>query len=200
MGQRLALAEAALTKAWELEPTLPWAATAMLTVELGQGRGLERMQTWFQRALDAFPDHYQACQAKLKYLDPKWHGSEKEMMAFARACRASENWEGLFPLIMVEAHENLAAHRKDSQAYLASPPVWNEIRAAFEAYLKRNPNSVYERSRYAMRASWCQQWAEALRQCEILGDTPDLGVFKSLDGYRWFVADVRKKARGTTAP
>src|SRR6185503_2616393 len=39
----------ALEIAWKLGPTNPHIAVEMLTVELGQGQGRERMELWFNR-------------------------------------------------------------------------------------------------------------------------------------------------------
>ena len=40
------------------------------------------MEEWFRRAMKADPGNYSACSSKLYYLEPKWHGSEEEMLAF----------------------------------------------------------------------------------------------------------------------
>jgi hypothetical protein len=177
-GQRLAQAQTALEKAWQLDPTNSDAATAMITVELGQGHGRDLMEQWFKRAMTTDPDNYQACSNKLYYLEPKWHGSPGEMLAFARECRQGGNWKGRLPFIMVEAHQNLAQYnRNNPAAYFLQPEVWPDIKSVFEPYLKQNPNAAYERSRYAFFAGACGQWDESHRQFTQLGKDVDQRPF-----------------------
>jgi hypothetical protein len=72
----------------------------MITVELGQGRGRPRMEQWFQRAMSLSPNYYEACYAKLHYLQPKWFGSNEDMLEFAGECVNSSKWGGHVPLIL----------------------------------------------------------------------------------------------------
>ncbi|MGB0580355.1 MAG: hypothetical protein ACPGVU_11685 [Limisphaerales bacterium] len=53
--KRLSEAEKALVLAWYQRPDNWQPATYMITVELGQGRGRERMEKWFQRAMANYP-------------------------------------------------------------------------------------------------------------------------------------------------
>ncbi len=69
----LAVAETALTRAYELDPDDPAAATEMLTVILGEQKGRNVMELWFQRAMQADPDNYDAhAIVRWIYLEPKW--------------------------------------------------------------------------------------------------------------------------------
>jgi len=113
--ERLAEAEKALAKAWELNPRDARTARAMITVELGQGKGRDRMEMWFKRATDLNPNYYDAFHAKLYYLEPKWFGSPEDMLAFGRECVASKKWGGRVPLILRDAHEVLAKLEKKDQ-------------------------------------------------------------------------------------
>lgn len=65
MEERLKVAEAAATKAWEMDPQCLRAATAMLGVELGQGKGQAVMERWFRRAVAIDPKDYAAYSRKL---------------------------------------------------------------------------------------------------------------------------------------
>jgi tetratricopeptide (TPR) repeat protein len=73
--RRLDIAESALSEAWKLNPTNANIARQMIRVELGKGRGREYMERWFERAMNLDPNYYEACAAKLHYLQPQWHGS-----------------------------------------------------------------------------------------------------------------------------
>jgi hypothetical protein len=60
----------------------------MITVEMAIGEGnRDEMEKWFWRAMDADNDNLDACNKKLLWLEPKWHGSPEEMLEFARTCR-----------------------------------------------------------------------------------------------------------------
>jgi hypothetical protein len=177
-GQRLTQAETALEKAWQLDNSNTDAATTMITVELGQGKGRQRMETWHSRAMTADPDNYTACSNKVYYLEPKWHGSPAEMLAFGRECLKGANWQGKLPFILVEAHENLSQYNRDNRnAYYLQAEVWPDMKSVFEPYLQQKPTDDYERSRYALFACRCGHWDEANRQFNQLGNNADPRIF-----------------------
>jgi tetratricopeptide (TPR) repeat protein len=176
MNERLAQAEAALEKAWQLDPTNARVATAMITVEMGQSKGRPRMEQWFGRAMQADPDNYDACTAKALYLEPKWHGSAKEMLEFGRDCLRDGNFNAGLPLILADAHKALSVYEKDPNAYFAAG-VWEDIEAAYEPYLKARPNACMDRSNYMMFACRCGQWTLASQQLGELGQNVQPGAF-----------------------
>jgi hypothetical protein len=167
--ERLAKAKAALEAAWKLDPTDAKVAAQMVTVCMGRGHPREQMEVWFRRAMEADGDCVEACPAKLGYLLPKWHGSEEEVLAFARACVRTGNYEADLPMMLVEAHTELAAHTEDPGKYLSDPVVWKDIRGVMEEYLKRYPTSKCLRTDYANVATKCLQFREAHRQYQALG-------------------------------
>jgi hypothetical protein len=166
--QRLREAERALEEAWELDRTSALAPTCMLSVALGLGYPRERMELWFRRALQADPDCYDACVAKLLYLEPKWYGSREDMLAFARECVRTKNAEGGLPLLLPYAHRVLALSPR--AYYSASPAVWQDVRAGYEAYLAKHPDARAARTWYAKEAYWCGRYREAHQQFQRLGD------------------------------
>jgi hypothetical protein len=90
LEQHLKIADKALNKAWKLNPKDVRIPLAMLTVELGQGEGRDRMELWFNRAMELNPLCYDAAYAKLYYLEPKWHGSVEDMLIFGPMRRLVE--------------------------------------------------------------------------------------------------------------
>ena len=189
-AERLKVAEEALTRAYGMDPTDPAAATQMLAVELGQSRGNDAMEKWFNRAMDADPDNYSACAAKLYYLEPKWHGSPEEMLHFANECFRSGNYGGRIPMILAEAHNSLAAYLPRKQLYFADPAVWRDIQRVYEPYLRVRPDDTFDRSAYCLYACWSGHWAVAAEQFEILGNNVDT---------RWIgrdqIDELRKQAK-----
>ena len=156
----LAEAERALDRAWQLDPTDVRIPMAMLNVELGQGKGRDRMELWFGRAMELNTNNFMACRAKLNYLEPKWYGSREAMIAFGRECVASATWGGRVPLALLDAHENLSHYLSaDEQSeYWRQPDVWPDLNAAFERFFALNPQSVSWYQTWALYAYRCDQW------------------------------------------
>ncbi len=171
-GERLVEAEKALGKAWYLNPRDARIACKMITVELGQGKGRPRMEMWFKRATDLNPNNYDAFEAKLYYLQPKWHGSPEDMLEFGRECVKSKKWGGHVPLVLRDAHESLAKYlEKDERAdYWKRPEVWKDIKAAFEKFFTLNPEENGWRHNYALYAYRAEQWDDLNRQLPLLGE------------------------------
>ena len=140
-AERLGLAGQALEQAWNLDPHNPEIANAMLRVELGQGQGRERLETWFTRALALDTNDYAACSTKLIYLQPKWFGSAEDLLAFGRQCARSTEWGGRIPLILVDSHEALAntMQRDERPQYWKNPAVWPDLKSAYEKFFSLTP-------------------------------------------------------------
>ncbi len=184
MRERLAKSAEVLTKAHEMNPGLEFAAVQMLAVELGQGQGDERSEKWFNRALEANPNCYDACAKRLYYLEPKWHGSQEKLLAFARQCYDRKNWEGGLPFILLSAHNKLSyygsnGYGKDA-SYFKSDAVWEDLQSIFEGHLKRFPKDRYNLGRYAWHAVMAEKWEKAHELFEKLGDRPALSAFGNL--------------------
>ena len=156
----LAIAEQALNRAWKLNPKDPRIAVKMMSVELGQGQGRERMELWFNRAMELNPNDYDACSAKLFYLEPKWYGSANDMLNFGRECVQSTNWGGRIPLILIDAHSSLCGYidKSEQTNYWKQPDVWADIKSAYEKFFELNPNAAGYHAYYAWYAYYAEDW------------------------------------------
>jgi tetratricopeptide (TPR) repeat protein len=172
--ERLKIAREALSHAYELDKSDPRAAVAMVNACRGLSDDRPAMEKWFNRAMAADPDAYEACVQKLEYLEPFWYGNGRmdEVEKFLRECRESGNYRGRIPLVLVDAHLRLARLTNDPAAYLGNPQVWLGIRGVYEAQLTRFPDDRYDRTRYAMLAAWAGESDDAMRQFRVLGDNP----------------------------
>jgi len=170
-AQRLEIAEAALTEAWKLNPKDPRIAREMITVELGQGHGRPRMEQWFQRAMSLDTNYYDACYAKLNYLQPKWYGSTEDMLEFAGECVNSSKWGGHIPLILLDAHELISAplNREARRNYFRRPEVWADLKQAFDKFFRLNPGATGWHHNYAWYAYVAEQWTDLNRELKLLG-------------------------------
>ena len=93
-GDRLQIATGILEQAYARHPEAGFIDREMLSVELGQGQGRDRMELWFGRAIQADPDDFEAYRAKADYLAPKWYGSDEDVWNFGVECAKTENWPG----------------------------------------------------------------------------------------------------------
>jgi hypothetical protein len=170
---RLSVAAEALRRAWKLNSQDPKIPTEMLRVELGLGQGRDEMEKWFQRAMALDPANYAACGHKMNYLEPKWYGSEEDMLAFGRECVTSRKWKGSVPLTLAEAHDALARYlpKEKRDQYWKRPNVWKDIRDAFESYFSRPDADQSWRHNYVRYAYWCGQWKPFQEQLPKMGWT-----------------------------
>jgi hypothetical protein len=171
--QRLGVARQALEEAWEVEPNNPRTAARMITVEKGLSRGRDEMEKWFQRAMSADGNNINACRAKLDWLDPKWNGSEEEMLAFGKACRETGNWRMGITLLAAEArHRAMARLSTDAakSAYMRTAVVWDDFHSVYSEYVKHYPLDYAARSRYAAYCYLCGRYEESNRQFLVVGE------------------------------
>jgi hypothetical protein len=187
MKERLEVAQAALEEAWQLDPTCIEIPIQMITVELGQGQGRDRMEMWFKRAMEIDPDSQEACRAKLYYLEPKWYGTPRDCIAFGRECLKTGRFNSNVPWTLERAHAALShythgGYDSDSDpAYYSRPGVWADLKQVFDGYLAAdkdlNPN--YLRNQYAHYACLAEAWDDAAKMFPLIGDRVDPRVWTS---------------------
>jgi tetratricopeptide (TPR) repeat protein len=195
MRERLGEAEKALTAAWTRNPADPQAPTLMIGVELGQGKGRAVMEAWYKRAMEADPDNLDACQKKMYYLEPKWHGSPEAMLGFGRELLAIGNWEARLPLQLVEAHMTLAAYGEKPADYYQDNRVWQDIQEVYDRMLRHNPKSTWDRSYYARMACYCGRWSEAKAQFDKLGADAEVTAFADAAEFHRLKARAAEKGK-----
>ncbi len=174
-GDRLQIADGILEKAYAQHPGAGIIAREMLSVELGQGQGRDRMELWFGRAVQADPDDFEAYREKAYYLAPKWYGSDEEVWNFGLECAKTQKWSAKIPLVLVDSIvSNLGQKHPE---YFTEPDKWQTLESVFRGYLNLFPRSTYYRSIFARWAVEGQHWAIAEEQFKILGDQWDRVVF-----------------------
>ncbi|HEX8151694.1 MAG TPA: hypothetical protein VF698_01155 [Thermoanaerobaculia bacterium] len=187
---RLADAEREVAKAMAIDPASPALAPLMLVVELGQGRGRERLESWFRFGVAANPGDTALWTAKMHYLEPRWHGSDEEMLAFGREALATKSWALQIPMLLLTAHHHLAQQTGDVAAYFADPDVCREVRGVYDGFLAKYPDSPYERSAYALALYRCGDLPAAHKQFQKIGNDRRITPF----GTRAFFDKVRTEA------
>jgi hypothetical protein len=183
-AERLKLARAALTEAWALDPANTYAPERMITVCMGDGSGRAEMERWYARAIDAFPGNASAVSRKMLALEPKWGGSQAEMVLFGRELTrtATDPRAQRLPLELVNVHWRLAEYAGGrrggpSPDYFAdNDDAWDDVRRGCDAFLAKVPASRYHRTRYAVVAAWAGHWDVAAAEFDRLGDRHSLAV------------------------
>jgi hypothetical protein len=177
MAARLDKASVALTRAWDLDPDDADIATEMISVELGRAGDHAVMDTWFKRAMTADPDCYAACTAKLYFLEPKWHGSPDEMLAFGRECATGGTWGVRMPGVLIDAHIALAAYEAKPDDYWLAPGVWDDVVRVYADRIRLYPDDSDARAYYAKFAYKCHQWRVLNEQLAKLGKDANPAMF-----------------------
>jgi hypothetical protein len=171
LEKRLAIAREAFEEAWKVQPGSDETACRLMEIDKAVGGDRDTMELWFERALKANGDDRESCWSKLEWLDPKWHGSVEEMLAFGRACRDTKNSRTGITLLAADAHWRIAAKLgKYQRKYLALPEVWADIQSVYDEYLKHHPVDDVARSKYAVFSYLAGHHREAEVQFVALGD------------------------------
>jgi hypothetical protein len=194
--KRLDLAQKALNEAWRLRPDDARTAGYLLDIDKAIGGDRAAMELWFDRAMKADGDTYSACFTKLDWLDPKWHGTAEEMLAFGRACRATKNWWAGITLLAADAHLRYGTRLDPAERskYFGSPEVWSEIKSVYDEYLEHRPYNDVARSKYAVLGYLAAQYPEAHAQFQALGDR-----LTAWPAFPYFPLETMKGMRDKTA-
>jgi len=194
-------AERTLRQAWIADPKAYRTPTLMLRIMTGLGGERAEMETWFRRAMELKDDNVAACIEKMNYLDPKWHGSRDELMAFHQACRATKNWRGGLTLVSADAYMRwyLQLGGNEADGYLHSREVWDDIRSIYDEYLSHYPKDHAARSAYAGFGFYCGHPEVAEKEFNALGDRLVGTKFFSLEDAKQSQAFYALKARAEKA-
>jgi hypothetical protein len=160
-SENVAVAEKSLNHAWELNPKDARIAVTMIWITLSQGKSRDQMELWFNRAMENNTNDYEACQAKLNYIEPKWYGSSEAMLEFGRECATNQAWGGHVPLILLDAHKSIQrqyANDLEKNDYWKQSEVWADIKTAFDRFFELNPDAIGWYHDYAWYAYQAGQW------------------------------------------
>ncbi len=177
-GQRLNQADTILESAYASYPNESEIATTMLTVELGQGQGTDRMELWFQRAVKADPNDYSAYKSKEWYLQPRWFGSVDDIVTFGQQCAATNNWTWKIPMIFPIG---VAEASQTNPEVYQNPQIWDQLVKVYGDYLSKYPKASMYRTNFAKHAYDGGHMDVAREQFKILGDDWDRGVVNEAD-------------------
>lgn len=170
---RLHEAETEAQKAVAIDPTSPAVAPIMLAVQLGICCE-DQSEEWFRYGLAVSPNDLDLWFARLHHLEPNWHGSADEMLAFGREALSTKQWAARIPFVLIFAHHTLANYDDD---YYKDADVCRDVHTVYDQYLKMYPEATYERSGYASLLYKCGEYQAAQREFTRLGDQIRVGPF-----------------------
>jgi hypothetical protein len=175
-GQELTEARAALTKAWELRPDLPHAATLMIEVAMGQS-GNEQMNLWFERATKAQIDNASAW-GKMRWgLRPRWHGTIEEMNALGVRAVDTGRFDTDVPRKYFDVVTDMESELKKfaGEHIYGRSDIWPNFQRVYEGYIAE-PSQAYARdgwrSSFAGIAYFAGHYDVARKQLEALNWQP----------------------------
>jgi hypothetical protein len=164
------------TAGWKLHPTRPEAASEMIGITMaGHGHPGDTMRLWFDRAVAAQFDYIQAYDAMAWGLRPRWGGSVKRMLHFARLCAETRQFDTEVPSQFFRIIDN-ATEEEDWRKVYRSPIVSDLV----------VPTAMGIADSPVRRPDWKQQYSRAAVEAYLVGD----GVA---------AADALNKAGGTLA-
>jgi hypothetical protein len=194
LKERLQIAADALEAAWAANPQDPSICLEMMHVELGQGEGRARLETWFKRGMKLNPSSYDIWGAKVEYLRPRWYGSIPEMISFGWESMTNSDWADSVRLGLANAHYEVSREMPDREAmmaYLRKTNVWSDIRTNFEYFFKLYPNQTGYRHNYAKFAARAGDAAELLRQVKQFPST-NYAYFGGVDAFNQMVEHAKE--------
>lgn len=188
-SERLDKAAKILEAAYAQYPDEGGIARLMMTVELGQGQGRDRLELWFQRAIKVNPDDYDAYCAKEWYLQPRWHGSLDDTLSFGDECVNTGNWNAKLPMVLQLGIRNAA---NGDPALYKRDDIWVKLEKPYRDFLSHYPTSVFYRTCFARDAFDSGHLDVSREQFAILGNNWDREVLKEAD-YRAMAATLGTK-------
>lgn len=154
------------------------AATLLLEIRSRKGDNSDNLDHLYKLAMQKNPDNYRACLDRLfAYED------ERDILDFSRQCRATHNYRGRLPLMIVEAAQLLCAHTNSKVNFISHPDIWRDIHDVYEQYLVLFPDDRQERTRYLTLAAVGEHWQDAKTQFDVLGENPWMGFFDVMFQY-----------------
>jgi len=162
-----------------------------MQIEAARGAPRQTVDTWFTRAITADPARYAAYVIRLKLSETpqrrryarddrlrpgvpaNWRRPSREL----RCCwsmRTSARRISPTPASRTTCAGITSRRRQGVE----------DIRAAYEPYVAKFPDSQFHRSRYAQLAAWSGQWQTADEQLQAMGERQfSLSWFRSKDNY-----------------
>jgi len=140
--QNLVHARQHFTRSWELNPRDPSAATYMIEVAMGDGGEKKEMRAWFDRAVAAQLDFFDAYRSYIWALRPRWHGSHEEMLLFGDELLRTGRFDTCVPFYYFKVVADVASEQSDAKAIYERPEIAGNLKLALENYLAKHDSPL----------------------------------------------------------
>lgn len=148
LAANLAQAREHLVKSWELHPSDPNAATAMIEVAMDEQEKIESVRTWFDRAMAAQIDNWWAYNAMFDALRTTRLGSRTALLRFGEDCRANGRFDTDVPYRYMNVIRIVACEIDHSGALLEDPAINRKLLTILERYLTAPDWRLYDQKDY----------------------------------------------------
>lgn len=166
--QRLLIADAAITKAAEMNPNVPFHYYEMLQLDMALQRGKVESFSHFMKARQIDPSFYPAYRMYLFMNRPRWGGSTEFMKKFAHDYADSVPGSEL-PMLWVEYHDEMSNPMNEDAAWWSKPGNWDQVDAIFKKLIEAVP----EPRKGALRCSYVR-YASRAKKLDVLRNQLEL--------------------------
>jgi hypothetical protein len=180
-AEHLEVATRELTKAWQLHPEFPEAATEMVTVAMA-GQADESVRVWFDRAIAAQIDWNDAYDKLRWAYRPRWGGSLVWTYHLGLEAARTGRFDTQVPHHFCLSLLDLVAEKETWQEIMERPEALATLRAVCEGYLNADEAAFPPRSLLTIWLIGCwgaEQGEEGLAVLRRLDFQPDLMVCNS---------------------
>jgi len=143
-GHHMKNAAIHLRHAHSLDPSRPEAATRMIAVTAAsRGSDPDSPREWFDRAVAAQFDWHSAYGTYLNYIQPRWGGSYREMINFARECLETERFDTRVPLYVIGVAQAAIQDAGGDHSIIQRLDLFPLLRDALEGMMAEPKNDKY---------------------------------------------------------
>lgn len=181
--EELGKAKESLTKAYELHPEYPEAASLMIGVSMGLSDSAgERM--WFDRAVEAQMDYIPAYNNMLYAMLPRWGGSYEKMYAFGLECLNTKRFDTDVPWKFLTVIWDIGKELEDWKDAYGNPGVYENIQQLLEGLLNeptRKYGRNYYQTVYGIVAWATERYDDAKKIFDELSERADISAFNGFN-------------------
>jgi hypothetical protein len=199
--ERCKKARDAAEAAWHEDPFDAAASDYMVRLSMDLQLGDDTMESWFQRAMLADPDDFQACDNKAFYLSPQWHNDPSDAVTFGRQCIKIGTPRNRISLTIVSIYQSLNGFVDPPGSLYQDPQVWQDLHAAYNVVLSdksrlTDDHQLYLKDRSALlnAAFLCRQYQAFLDLSKQFGNDIDLPTLGGKDRYAYYQRAAAKQA------
>ncbi len=199
-GEHMEQAHEHLSKAYELHPEFPEAATHLISVVMaGGGEPGETERMWFDRAVAAHLDYMPPYSKLVWALRPRWGGSHGQMYEVGRACLATGRFDTAVPKFLLKVVQDIAIDEGRDDLW-QMPRVYDDLCALCDGHIaegSRAEEVPWWKSLRAAAAWRCGRYEDARAWFDQLGDEAQAEAFRQLDAT---LKEAREQTHAYTGP